>query len=80
MEKTIVVLLILFIFSQLLSIYKNSRMTTKKNTIDFHKEKIDKAESFKGSDGIITFAFLIALSIRITVIYFALQSIMWFIK
>lgn len=77
MNSTIVVLLILLIIFQFSLLYRDSQTATKESALRYYKQKIEDQEKFKGGRAIV---FLALLATRSAIIYYAVVSILSFIK
>lgn len=80
MSHEIVALMILMILFQLVSININLKTARKADQIKFYEDKLGKAKQLSITDGSALFALLVALSIRVAIIYYAVIIIMSFIK
>ena len=80
MSTTIVVLMILLITQQVISLGLNAKMIGKKNEISHYEEKLKKAKESTSSDGVSSLAFFIVLSIRVAIVWYAIQVIFSFVK
>ena len=79
MSNTIVILLILLVVSQLISIIQNAKISSKNSALAFYKQKFDE-QSNLDSDGARFIAFLVVLFFRLAIVYYAIVSILGFIK
>ena len=80
MSHEIVALMILMILFQLVSININLKTARKADQIKFYEDKLSKAKQLSITDGSALFVLLVALSIRVAIIYYAVLIIMSFIK
>ena len=80
MSTAIVVLMILLITQQAISLGLNAKMIGKNNEISHYEEKLKKAKESTSSDGVSSLAFFIVLSIRVVIVWYAIQVIFSFVK
>ena len=80
MSHEIVALMILMILLQLVSVNITLKTARKADQIKFYEDKLSKAKQLSITDGSALFALLVALSIRVAIIYYAVIVIMSFIK
>ena len=80
MNNQIVLILIMFIISQLFSIIINVGKSSKRKEIDFYGRMLERAKKSECSDSTNFLATLIVVLIRLYFVYLAINSVMSFIK
>lgn len=80
MSQTIVILLILFIFTRLTNTNRVLKFSSKKGQIEFLEKALKEARESKLSDSSLVFSIIIILILNVTIIYYAIVAILSLIK
>lgn len=80
MNVEIVVLLVLLIIFQATLLLRDVKTSGKKSAIKYYEEKLSDINESKASEAAYGFSFLVVFALRATIIYYAFQVIISFIK